>query len=53
MGSPREFDALLAHLATANWRPVIDSVFPLEEAAEAHHRLLSPDRIGKVVLAIR
>jgi NADPH:quinone reductase-like Zn-dependent oxidoreductase len=53
MGSPREFDALLAHLATADWRPVVDSVFPLEEAAEAHRRLVSPDRIGKVVLAIR
>jgi zinc-binding alcohol dehydrogenase/oxidoreductase len=53
MGSPREFDALLRHLATAKWRPVIDSVFPLDEAAEAHRRLASPDRIGKVVLAIR
>jgi len=53
MGSPREFDALLAHLATADWRPVIDSVFPLEEAAEAHRRLLNPERTGKVVLAIR
>ncbi len=53
MGSPREFDALLAHLATANWRPVIDSILPLEEAAEAHRRLVNPERIGKVVLAIR
>ena len=53
MGSPREFDALLAHLATANWRPVIDSVVPLDDAAEAHRRLVNPERIGKVVLAIR
>jgi NADPH:quinone reductase-like Zn-dependent oxidoreductase len=53
MGSPREFDALLAHVAAAAWRPVIDSTFPLEEAAEAHRRLVNPARTGKVVLAIR
>jgi zinc-binding alcohol dehydrogenase/oxidoreductase len=53
MGSPREFDALLKHVAAADWRPVIDSTFPLEEAAEAHRRLVNPKRTGKVVLAIR
>lgn len=52
MGSPREFDALLAHVSTAGWRPVVDSVYPLAEAAEAHRRLESPERFGKVVLAI-
>ena len=52
MGSPREFDALLAHVGEASWRPVIDSVFPLAEAARAHERLEAPDRFGKVVLAI-
>ena len=52
MGSPREFDALLAHAAGAAWRPVVDSVFPLGEAAWAHERLDAPDRFGKVVLAI-
>jgi zinc-binding alcohol dehydrogenase/oxidoreductase len=52
MGSPREFDALLTHVERAEWRPVIDSVFPLEDAAAAHARLEHPDRFGKVVLAI-
>ena len=52
LGSPREFDALLAHCGEATWRPVIDSVFPLREAAAAHERLDAPDRFGKVVLAI-
>ena len=52
MGSPREFDALLEHVDGATWRPVIDSVFPLERAADAHRRLAAPDRFGKVVLAI-
>jgi zinc-binding alcohol dehydrogenase/oxidoreductase len=52
LGSPREFDALLSHCAAASWRPLIDSVFRLEEAADAHRRLDAPERLGKVVLAI-
>lgn len=53
MGSPREFDALLEHVAAAPWRPVVDSVFPLAEVAAAHERLDAPDRFGKVVVRIR
>lgn len=52
MGSPREFDALLRHVAGADWRPVVDSVFPLRDAAAAHARLDAADRFGKVVLAV-
>ena len=36
----------------ASWRPVIDSVYPLCEAAAAHERLDTPGRFGKIVLAI-
>jgi NADPH:quinone reductase-like Zn-dependent oxidoreductase len=51
MGSPEEFRAMLAHVETASWRPVIDSVFRLDRIAEAAHRLASePDRFGKIVL---
>jgi NADPH:quinone reductase-like Zn-dependent oxidoreductase len=52
MGSPREFDALLEHVEQADWRPVIDSVFPLRDAAAAHARLDMPDRFGKIVLEV-
>jgi NADPH:quinone reductase-like Zn-dependent oxidoreductase len=52
LGSPREFDTLLAHCAEASWRPVIDSVFPLAEVRQAHERLDAKDRFGKVVLSI-
>jgi NADPH:quinone reductase-like Zn-dependent oxidoreductase len=31
---------------------VIDSVFPLADAAGAHARLEHPDRFGKVVLTV-
>jgi zinc-binding alcohol dehydrogenase/oxidoreductase len=53
MGSPREFEALLRYVDTASWRPVVDSVFSLEEIAAAHERLDAPDRFGKVVLTIK
>ena len=33
-------------------RPVIDSVFPLEEAAEAHARMESGEHVGKIVLSV-
>ena len=53
MGSPREFDALLAHVERAGWRPVVDSVHRLEDAAQAHDRMGQADRFGKVVLRVR
>ena len=53
MGSPREFDAMLEHVQEASWTPVVDSVFPLEQAASAHERLEQPGRFGKVVLECR
>jgi NADPH:quinone reductase-like Zn-dependent oxidoreductase len=52
LGSPREFAALLDHCAGASWRPPIDSVFPLADAARAHERLDAAERFGKIVLAI-
>jgi zinc-binding alcohol dehydrogenase/oxidoreductase len=52
MGSPREYAALLEHLARDPWRPVIDSTFPLERTDDAFRRLDDPARFGKVVLAV-
>lgn len=53
MGNPAEFDALLDHVARSSWRPIIDSVFPLDAAAAAHARLDALDRFGKVLLVPR
>ena len=33
--------------------PVMDSEFPLADAAEAHSRIESPGHVGKIVLALR
>lgn len=34
-------------------KPVIDSTFPLERAADAHRRMEGGDHIGKIVLTVR
>jgi NADPH:quinone reductase-like Zn-dependent oxidoreductase len=52
MGSPREYRAMLSHVAAASWRPAIDSVFALDEIDAAVRRLDAPARFGKVVLSI-
>ena len=52
MGSPSEFRALCDHLATAAWRPAIDSVYAMEDITAAAGRLIAPSRFGKVVLRI-
>lgn len=50
MGSPRDFAALLAAVERGRWVPVIDSVFPLGEAARAQERLEASLHHGKIVL---
>jgi zinc-binding alcohol dehydrogenase/oxidoreductase len=51
MGSPRDVAGLWRMLEEGTWRPVIDSVFPLADAADAQARLAG-DHLGKVVLSI-
>jgi NADPH:quinone reductase-like Zn-dependent oxidoreductase len=54
MGSPRDFASLLAMIVgQPGWRPVIDSVRPLEHAAEAHAAMERREHAGKLVLSIR
>ena len=52
MGSPEEFQALLSHVESATWRPVVDSTFELEDLDAAAQRLSSPTRHGKVVVLV-
>lgn len=40
------------HVEAGHLRPVIDSVFPLDRAAEAHARMESSEHVGKIVLSV-
>ena len=40
-------------IAQGKLKPVIDSTFPLKDAAEAHRRIDDPGHIGKIVLVVR
>jgi zinc-binding alcohol dehydrogenase/oxidoreductase len=51
MGSPADFAGLLAALEAGSWRPVIDSVVPLAEAAMAVGAMASANHFGKMVLS--
>jgi NADPH:quinone reductase-like Zn-dependent oxidoreductase len=50
MGSARDFAGLLRMVESGSWRPVIDSVRPLEETAAAHERMQAGEHFGKLVL---
>ena len=50
MGSPREFSAMLTLYEAGRLNPVVDSVFPLREAAAAHRRMDEAQQFGKIVL---
>jgi NADPH:quinone reductase-like Zn-dependent oxidoreductase len=52
LGSREEFRQLVNFLTIAQIKPVIDSVFPLREAAAAQHRVETAQQFGKVVLRI-
>jgi NADPH:quinone reductase-like Zn-dependent oxidoreductase len=50
MGSPADFAAMLALVSAHQLRPVIDSVWPLEEGCRAFERLAQGKQFGKIVL---
>lgn len=45
-------DRVWPHLEDGSLRPVIDTILPLEQAAEAHRRMESSEHIGKIVLEV-
>jgi NADPH:quinone reductase-like Zn-dependent oxidoreductase len=52
MGTPEEFGAMLALFDGGALQPVVDRVFPLAEAAQAHARMDEAGQFGKIVLGI-
>ncbi len=43
---------ILPGFAEGRFRPLVDSVFPLEKAAEAHRRMAANLNVGKIVLTV-
>jgi zinc-binding alcohol dehydrogenase/oxidoreductase len=52
MGTREDFAGVLDLVASGRARPVIDEVFPLEEARAAHERMERAEQFGKIVLRI-
>jgi NADPH:quinone reductase-like Zn-dependent oxidoreductase len=52
MGTPDDFKGAYDLIAAGKARPVLDKVFPLEQARLAHERLEAGEQLGKIVLSI-
>ena len=52
MGSHEDFRLMLRAVAAAGLEPVIDSVHPLENVAEATGRMEAGEQFGKIVLRV-
>jgi NADPH:quinone reductase-like Zn-dependent oxidoreductase len=52
MGTKEDFEGAYELVASGAAKPIVDKVFPLEEAAAAHEYLEAGEQFGKVVLAI-
>jgi NADPH:quinone reductase-like Zn-dependent oxidoreductase len=52
VGHHRAFEALVAHIDEHPFHPVVDRVFPLEQARDAIQHLISGQHVGKVCLTV-
>jgi NADPH:quinone reductase-like Zn-dependent oxidoreductase len=52
MGTKEDFEGAYEFVARGAAKPIVDRVFPLEQAAEAHAYLEDGRQFGKVVLAV-
>jgi zinc-binding alcohol dehydrogenase/oxidoreductase len=52
MGTKEDFEGAYELVASGAAKPIVDKVFPLEEAAAAHEYLEAGEQFGKVILAI-
>ena len=45
-------EAVWPLIARGRYKPVVDRLFPLEEAVEAHRRIDGGEHIGKIILTL-
>ncbi|HSL45634.1 MAG TPA: zinc-binding dehydrogenase [Anaerolineales bacterium] len=53
MGSLSDFRTVMDHVLSGKIEPVIDSVYPLEQARQAYARYERGEQFGKIVLQVR
>src|SRR5438309_9721722 len=53
MGNDAEYREVVGLLASGELRPIVDRVFPLEEARAAFERLDKGEQLGKIVVQVR
>ena len=53
MGSHEDFRQMVKAVSNAKMKPVVDSVFPLEQARDALARMEAGDQFGKIVLKMK
>jgi zinc-binding alcohol dehydrogenase/oxidoreductase len=52
MGTPADFQAMLALVERTGLQPAVDAVFPLADVVAAAERLAASEQFGKIVLAL-
>ena len=52
MGTKEDFEGAYELVKSGRAKPVVDSIFPLEEARAAHERMEAAEQFGKIVLTI-
>ena len=51
MGNFNNFQLIMDKIQNGNFKPFVDSVFPIEDVAKAHQKIENREHIGKVVLS--
>jgi NADPH:quinone reductase-like Zn-dependent oxidoreductase len=52
MGNAAEYAEIVRRLGKGELRPVVDSVYPLDQARDAYERLAKGEQLGKVVVEV-
>ena len=52
MGTKADFEGVYELVMAERVKPLVDEVFPLNEARAAHERMEAGDQLGKIVLRI-
>lgn len=52
MGGKSELEQVIKHLEAGRLKPVVDTIFPLEQARNAHQKMLDRKNFGKIILKV-